>query len=212
MRRQDGPSSSRPLRRRFTRVALVSAMTIVGVNVWTGSPLLALWVGSRIFTGVSMAAVFVVLVVLAGLVFVSFRALRWLDVRFGEVIGRMPGTRQPPPWLKSASGERIPAKRPREPLTASERTLAAIVVLAIVCFEVWFFFLAGSSVSAHTGGLHAASVLIAAGLTPPNCQAEIRASRRSGVELSARGRRPRAGYPDGPRRTVARWPRSRRRP
>jgi hypothetical protein len=151
-RRQDGPSSipSRPLRRTFTRVALVSAMTLVGLNIWTGSPLLALWVGSRIFTGLSMGAVIVVLAVLAVLVFVSFRALRWLDARFGEVIGRAPGTRQPPPWLKSVSGERIPAKRPREPLTTPERTLGAIVVLAIVCFEVWFFFLAGSSVSAHT--------------------------------------------------------------
>ncbi len=123
-------------------------MTLVGLNLWTGAPLLAVWVGSQVEqqqSGLTMGTLFIVIAVMGVSTFVLFRALRWLDVRYGEVIGRKPGTRQPHPWLKSLSGERIPAKRPREPLTALERILVLIVVVAIGCFEVWFFFFAGSS-------------------------------------------------------------------
>jgi hypothetical protein len=131
------------------RVGLAAAMTAVGLNLWTGAPLLAIWVGSQVQRGqsqLSMGTVFLVVAVMAISVFVLYRALRWLDARFGEVIGRKAGTRQPPPWLKSISGERVPAKRPREPLTVPERILVLIVVLAVGSFEVWFFFFAGSSV------------------------------------------------------------------
>jgi hypothetical protein len=123
-------------------------MTLVGVNLWTGSPLLAVWVGAQLQrnqTDLGMDTVLVVIAVMGTSSFVLFRALRWLDVRYGEVIGRKPGTRQPLPWLKSVSGERLPAKRPKEPLTALERILVVIVVLAIGAFELWFFFFAGSS-------------------------------------------------------------------
>ena len=30
------------------RLALATAMTVVGVNIYTGSPMLALWVGSQV--------------------------------------------------------------------------------------------------------------------------------------------------------------------
>jgi hypothetical protein len=131
-------------------VALAAAMTAVGLNLWTGAPLLSVWVGAQVQQGqpqLSMGTVFVVIGVMAISIFVLYRALSWLDARFGEVIGRKPGTRQPLPWLKSISGERVPAKRPREPLTVPERILVLIVVLAIGSFEVWFFFFAGSSLS-----------------------------------------------------------------
>jgi len=129
------------------RVGLASAMTVVGLNIWTGSPLFALWVGSQIQGSAStlkMNTVGGVIVTLAVSSFTLYRAMHALDTRYGEIIGRKPGTRQPVPWLKSVSGERIPAKRPREPLTAVERIAVLIVVLAIGCFEVWFFFFARS--------------------------------------------------------------------
>jgi len=93
---------------------------------------------------VKMATIGGVVATLAISVFALYRAMHWLDIRYGEVIGRKPGTRQPVPWLKSASGERIPAKRPKEPLTAAERIAVLMVVVAIGCFEAWFFFLARS--------------------------------------------------------------------
>ena len=123
-------------------------MTLVGLNLWTGGPLFALWVGSQIQrdeSSLQMSTVGLVILTLAASMFALYQALRWLDVRYGEVIGRKTGTRQPAPWLKSISGERVPRKRPPEPLTPLERILVVIVVLAIGCFEVWFFFFAGSS-------------------------------------------------------------------
>jgi hypothetical protein len=123
-------------------------MTVVGLNIWTGAPLLALWVGAQVQrqqSGLTMGTVGVVIAVMATTIFVLYRALQWLDVRFGEAIGRKAGTRQPVPWLKSVSGERVPAKRPPEPLTLLERILVLVVVVAIGCFEVWFFFFARSS-------------------------------------------------------------------
>ncbi len=123
-------------------------MILVGLNLWTGAPLLALWVGAQIqqqHPGLTMGRVFVVIAVMTVTLMALYRALRWLDIRYGEVIGRKPGTRQPLPWLKSVSGERFAPPRPREPLTALERILVLVVVVAIGCFEVWFFFFAGSS-------------------------------------------------------------------
>ena len=138
--------ASRPIRV-LLRIGLASAMTVVGLNIWTGSPLFALWIGSQIQgseSTVKMATIGGVVATLAISVFALYRAMQWLDIRYGEVIGRKPGPRQPVPWLKSASGERIPAKRPKEPLTAAERIAVLMVVVAIGCFEAWFFFLARS--------------------------------------------------------------------
>jgi hypothetical protein len=123
-------------------------MTLVGLNLWTGAPLLAVWIGSRVQreqSELTTETLLIVIGVMGFSMFLLFRALRWLDLRYGEVIGRKHGTRQPLPWLKSVSGERVPAKRPREPLTALERILVLTVVLAIASFEAWFFFFAGSS-------------------------------------------------------------------
>lgn len=123
-------------------------MTLVGLNIWTGSPLLAVWVGAQVQRGepaLKMSTVGLVLLTLGASAFVLYQLLQRLDRRYGEAIGRKPGTRQPVPWLKSVSGERVPAKRPREPLTALERIMVLLVVLAIGSFEVWFFFFAGDS-------------------------------------------------------------------
>ena len=142
------PPAARGARRLLLRIWLASTMTLVGVNIWTGGPLLAVWVGSQLQGSqptLKMSTVGLVVLVLGASAFVLYQLLQRLDRRYGEVIGRKPGTRQPVPWLKSVSGERVPPKRPREPLTAVERIVVLLVVLAIGSFEVWFFFVAGSS-------------------------------------------------------------------
>jgi len=140
-------------RRVIVRVALATAMTVAGFNLWTGAPLLALWVAAQVERRqgeLTMGTVGLFIAVMGSAIFALYQALQWLDVRFGEAIGRKPGTRQPLPWLKSTSGERVPAKRPPEPLTPLERVLVLMVVLAIGAFEVWFFFFAGSSLPANS--------------------------------------------------------------
>jgi hypothetical protein len=143
----DDVPSRRP-RRLIRRITLAAAMTVVALNIWTGSPLLALWVGAQIQrneASLQMSSVGIVMLTLGLSVFVLYRALEWLNSRYGEAVGRKPGTRRPAPWLKSVSGERTTADGPREPLTAAERIMVLVSVLAIGLFEVWFFFLAGSS-------------------------------------------------------------------
>ena len=53
---------------RLTRVGLVAAMAVTSLNVWTGAPLLGLWVGSRLAgdSGTSMLGVFAAVVVIFG--------------------------------------------------------------------------------------------------------------------------------------------------
>src|SRR5688572_23403566 len=66
LRQNRGVEEQRPPRASaLKRIALAALLTIVGLNVWTGGPLLALWVGSRVQGEGSptMGAVFVVVVV-----------------------------------------------------------------------------------------------------------------------------------------------------
>jgi hypothetical protein len=127
----------------FLRVVLATATTLVSLNLWTGGPLFAVWVGSRIQAAVgtlSMAAVGATVGVLIVVTFLLYRVLAWLSVRYNAVIGREM-KRQQAAWLKPMSGERRTI-RTREPLTAVERIVVTTVVVAFEVFVVWFFFFA----------------------------------------------------------------------
>ena len=123
------------------RTLLGAATTLVSLNLWTGGPLLALWVGSRIQTAVgtlSMAAVGATVGVLIVESLLLYQLLAWLSVRYDEAIGRKTPHRQAP-WLKPMSGERRRIEV-RQPPTAVERIVMVSVVLAAEVFVVWFFF------------------------------------------------------------------------
>jgi thiosulfate reductase cytochrome b subunit len=142
----------RPARRKksvWQRVLLVAAMILATLNIWTGSPLIALWVGSQLQAGSSssalqMTTVGAVVLVLAAMVFLLVRAIAWLDVRYAEAVGRPPKKRQVRPWMRSLAGKYGAPKQEPEPLTPLERILVVMVVIVVVLFEVWFFFFAGS--------------------------------------------------------------------
>jgi hypothetical protein len=132
---------------RAKRVALVAAMGVVTMNIWTGAPLLGLWVGSKVApaSGISMGAVFVVIVVIAVTVWVLMQILGRLQAAHAEASGR-PVARRQTTWLRPMSGERTHGKGAvAPPLTAADYVMVAVVVLAVAAFEVWFFFFAGSS-------------------------------------------------------------------
>lgn len=130
------------------RVGLAALMALASLNIWTGSPLLALWVGSKVVggSGLSMGAVGVVVVVLAVLVLALASALGRLGARYDELTGRPPPPRQPAPWLRSMRAERDRHAAEKRGLTALERLLVVTVVLAVSAFEVWFFFFSGSPI------------------------------------------------------------------
>jgi hypothetical protein len=130
------------------RVGLVIATAIVSINVWTGAPLFAVWVGSKVqgnLNSLSMTAVFSVVLVLAALVLALAWALTWFNAKYDELTGRPPAARQTSPWLRSMRDERETDVRSKYGISAVERVVVVSVVAAVLVFEFWFFFLAGSS-------------------------------------------------------------------
>jgi hypothetical protein len=116
---------------------------LVSINLWTGGPLLALWVGSRVQASIgtlSMAAVGATIGVLIAVTYLLYKILAWLNVRYYAAIGR-PLPRQQAAWLKPMSGERR-AVQVRRPLSGVERIVILSVVVAVVALEIWFFFFA----------------------------------------------------------------------
>src|SRR4051812_21102759 len=100
-RRESEPEHAAPPRPlALRRIALVSSSALAAINIWTGAPLLALWVGSQVVgsSGLSMSAVFVVVAVLAASCLALAKALTWLSARYDELTGRPAGARRTSPW------------------------------------------------------------------------------------------------------------------
>jgi hypothetical protein len=136
---------------RLRNTGLIALMALCAINVWTGAPLAAVWVGSRVQgTGPpSMTAVVVVAAVLLALCLALVRVLSALEAAYERANGLdAKRRRRTSPWLRSMRGERETAGREARPLTPLERVLVAAVVLGVLAFEVWFFVFAGSSIGA----------------------------------------------------------------
>lgn len=131
---------------RIARVAVLSAMTLTSLNLWTGAPVLALWVGSRVQGGgpPTMGAVLVVVLCLGLAVTALTRLLALLEAAHEALTGRTPAPRHHDAWLRSMSDEHEHELDHHLRLTALDRTLIGCVVLAVAAFEVWFFLFAGS--------------------------------------------------------------------
>jgi hypothetical protein len=129
------------------RLVLLIATAVVGVNVWTGAPLVALWVGSQVQPGrlLSYTGVLTVVAVLAVLTFLLGSALHWLSATYDKVTGRPVTAGQTSPWHRAKRGDRAEDIRFRYGISAPEKVVAACVAAGLLAFEFWFFFLAGSS-------------------------------------------------------------------
>ena len=137
------PASPRGARSALYRMLLAILSTLVSINLWTGGPLFALWVGSRVQASIgtlSMSAVGATIGVLIVVTYVLYKLLAWLNGRYYAAIGRTV-PRQQAPWLKPMSGERR-SIQVRRPLSAVEKTVVVSVVVAAEVFLVWFFFFA----------------------------------------------------------------------
>jgi hypothetical protein len=133
---------------RLKRVALAAGIALAAINVWTGAPLAALWIGSRVqgdSGGASMTAVLVVIVVLALLVAGLVALVARLGAAYDEAGGRR-RARRTTPWLKPMAPEREDAAARRAAIGAVDRILVVTVVLAVLAFEAWFFLLSGSPI------------------------------------------------------------------
>lgn len=134
-----------PRRLALKRVALAATTAFLAVNIWTGAPVFALWVGSR-FVGqqvLSMKAVLIVLVVFSTLVFTMALLLTWLNNVYKELIGRTT-VEQRAAWLHPLSDASEVHLSQRVGITLVERIVIISVYLAMIALLVWFVFLAGS--------------------------------------------------------------------
>jgi hypothetical protein len=129
---------------KLKRVAMVAVTAFLSINIWTGAPLLALWVGARVAgrTTLSMTAVFAVVAVLSVLVFAMGVALAWLNNRYDALIGRAESERRSP-WLRSMRAEAEGHVSARVGVTALERVVMASVYLAVLTLLVWLAFFSG---------------------------------------------------------------------
>src|SRR3954452_3263155 len=99
------------------RVILAALTAFLAVNLYTGAPLFAIWVGSRVQQGtqLTMGTVAVVIgtlvLTVAGIVFLLTR----IEAAYKVVTGQQT-SRRSPPWLRTMSGARDDGQR-RRPLT-----------------------------------------------------------------------------------------------
>src|SRR5215211_3183599 len=193
------------------RVLLAAAITVAAVKVWTGGPLLALWVGSRAQGSgpPTMTAVFVVVGALALISFTLVWLLGHLSRAYEQMTGEAPTVRQHAPWLRSMSGERPRYEGVPPTLTTPERILVGMVVVAIVAFEIWFFFFSASPIDERTGRSAAPVRPAAVSHAAADQLRKARASREpsgpeSAAQLSPRSSPTRSGCRSAPRRRS--WP------
>jgi hypothetical protein len=128
------------------RLLLVALMALAALNLFTGAPIVAVWVGAQVQGdegGLSMTAVLAVLVVLAVLCAALVAALNRLGAAHDRLAGRHANRRQSP-WMRSFNTGRDSADGAG--LRALDKVLVGVVVLAGIAFETWFLFFAGSSI------------------------------------------------------------------
>jgi hypothetical protein len=139
---------------RLKRFGLAALAAFLALNVWTGSPLLALWIGSRVQgdqSQPSMGAFGAVIGSLAVFSFLLYQALRRVSYAYQSVTGTLPTVRTHAPWLRSMRGERPDHSSEAARIGAMERVVVVTVIVAAVIFEAWFFFLSGSSIGGDSG-------------------------------------------------------------
>ena len=131
------------------RALMAGATAFIAINLWTGAPLVALWIGSRVVGEqvLSMKAVFVVVIVLAVLVYGMTMALAWLTAAYDGLTGRR-RTPARSAWLRSMNVESEETLEAQVSFSALERIVMASVYVAVITFLAWFFFFAGSPLPA----------------------------------------------------------------
>jgi hypothetical protein len=125
------------------RAAMAGLTALVTVNVWTGCPLLALWVGSRAAGGaeLSMFAVVLVLVVLGLLELAMMLVLAWLTGVYDELIG-LQRPEQSATWIRRLCAAESRGLNRSLRITTLEGIVVINVYVAVSTLVVWYLFFA----------------------------------------------------------------------
>jgi hypothetical protein len=129
--------------RRLVAALLIVLMAIGSIVLWLGIPIGWLYLVSRLVSSSqpSMGPYVLVLVGIPTSMIVVGKLLSKLNRVYGDVTNTTPHARMRNPWLKSMRGERD-SDRPR---TVLDVVMVWSVALALLCFAIWFFVFAGSS-------------------------------------------------------------------
>jgi hypothetical protein len=129
--------------RRFVGALLIVLMAVGSVLLWIGIPVGWLYLASRVAGSAqpSMGPYLMVLVGIPATMIAMGKLLAALDRVYGRVSGTAPQGRVQAPWHRSMRGDR----RPSRPRSVLDVVMVCSVALAVVCFAVWFFLFAGSS-------------------------------------------------------------------
>jgi hypothetical protein len=129
--------------RRLVGALLIALMAVGSVLLWIGIPVGWLYLVSQLVDSSepSMGPYVLVLVGIPATMIVMGKLLAILDRAYGRVTRTRAEVRVQAPWHRSLRGDRRPA-RARSVLDV---VMVASVALAVLCFAVWFFLFAGSS-------------------------------------------------------------------
>jgi hypothetical protein len=140
-------------RGRLKPILLAAVMAFLALNIWTGSPLLAVWLGSKVQgenSQPSMGAYAIVIVALIAFSWGLYQLLKIVMSAYQEATGTTPTVRSHAPWLRSMRGER-PDHSGSARISGAERVVVVTVLIAAAAFEIWFFFFSGSSIGGGGG-------------------------------------------------------------
>jgi hypothetical protein len=137
---------------RIKAILLAAAMAFLALNVWTGAPLLAVWIGSKVQgeeSQPSMGAYAVVIISLIAFSWGLYQLLKITMSAYQDATGTRPTVRSHAPWLRSMRGERPEYSHAR--ISGAEKVVVVTVLIAAAAFEIWFFFFSGSSIGGGGG-------------------------------------------------------------
>jgi hypothetical protein len=126
--------------RRALAAVLIVLMAIGSILLWLGIPIGWLYLVSRLVKS-SQPSMGPYVLLLVGIPASMVVGLSRLNRTYGSLMGTAPTTRMRSSWMKSMRGERE-SERPRSVLDV---VMVWSVALALLCFGVWFFAFAGSS-------------------------------------------------------------------
>jgi hypothetical protein len=137
---------------RLKPILLAAAMAFLALNVWTGSPLLAVWIASKEHGEESQPSMGAYAVVIISLIAFSWGLYQLLKIVMGayqDATGTRPTVRTHAPWLRSMRGERPEYSATH--ISGAEKVVVVTVLIAAAAFEIWFFFFSGSSIGGGGG-------------------------------------------------------------
>jgi hypothetical protein len=129
--------------RRLVGALLILLMAVGSVLLWIGIPVGWLYLVSRLVDSSepSMGPYVLVLVGIPTTMILMGKLLAVLDRTYARVTRTQAQARVQAPWHRSLRGDRRPARAG----SVLDVVMVASVALAVVCFAVWFFLFAGSS-------------------------------------------------------------------